>query len=60
MVEASITTPKLRDQCGFGAVHEIMEKLNTERNGKLNPHVIEIEKILFSCRVMKFNRFNMK
>jgi hypothetical protein len=48
MVEAG--QKKFTDHCGFGSTQEIVEKLNTERN----------EQVLFSCKVLKFNRFNMK
>ena len=60
MVQASNPTPVFRDTCGFGEMPEITEKLNAERNGNyLNSNAF-VEKILFSCRVNKFNRFNMK
>lgn len=50
------------DHIGFKTDTEILASLDKQKNGKwpnlyLSPCV---EKIIFSCRVIKYNRFGMK
>ena len=52
--------PNFIDHCGFKGQNEVVDKLSTERNG--NCFVINRfeENVVFSCKVLKFNRFNMR
>jgi hypothetical protein len=55
--------PQFKDHCAFQVNHDITDLLNKDRNGKtLSPLIplLSLEKVVFSCKVAKFNRFNMK